>query len=99
MPMIAGTVSVSHTAPTFTASGAGLAKAIFDALRADFYDNAGTDDSKIALLESLAKISNTLASAIVTHITANALVTVNPLGLTVGAAPGPVVGTCTGTIT
>ncbi len=99
MPMLAGTVSVSHTAPAFAATGAGLSKTIFDALRSDLYDDAGTDSSKIAFLESIAKLANTLAGAIVTHITSNALVTVNPLGLVApGGGGGPVTGACSGTV-
>tara|TARA_B100000949_G_C14091283_1_gene370073 strand:- start:87 stop:461 length:375 start_codon:yes stop_codon:yes gene_type:complete len=75
MALAAGTVAVS---PDGTAIGTGLAKAIYDefANPANFLLDTGvpmpTGAAGVPMKKNFAALGNRLASAIVTHITANA---------------------------
>lgn len=81
MPLIPGSVSVTAG----IATGAGLSKEIYDALR------SAQSISAIPLnqtpLAELAKYSNTIAQAVIAHIVTNGLISVNVTGTVAAGIP------------
>jgi hypothetical protein len=106
MPLIGGTVSVTAG----VATGTGLAKAIYDALRSAQGIDAGPQNH--AGLVEMGKVSTALGTTIVDYLKTNATITAAatltvPSGIAVtcppysGAtvAPGTATGTVTSTLT
>jgi hypothetical protein len=79
MPLLAGTVTVAAG----VGAGTGLAKELYDALRADQGIVEGPTMQNP--LTSLAKTCNTIASVVITHFKTNATILATPT-LTVPAA-------------
>jgi len=110
MPMIAGSVTIDPA--TGAASGAGCAKECFDLAIATM-GSFPADPAGAAGKKKVADLCNAIAQGIITHIAANALVSVNvtgtaaaPIAVQVApatgtgatTAPGAVTGSGTGTV-
>lgn len=80
MPLLAGSVSISGAG---VASGAGLSKAIYDALVSAYGMSPGAVPRNVpGAQQQLAVLANVIGQAVIAHIVANALVTV-PAGIAV----------------
>lgn len=89
MPLNAGSVSVTAG----IASGAGLSKELFDALRSA-QGIAQTPDNNTALTE-MGKFATTIATVVINHIKANALVSTNDTGTVAAGIPVATAGSPT----
>lgn len=81
MPLNSGSVSVTAG----IASGTGLAKELFDALRSA-QGIAQTPDNNTALTE-MGKFATTIATVVINHIKANAVVSTNDTGTVAAGIP------------
>lgn len=96
MAMVAGTVTVDASG---NPSGAGLSRAVYDAMAAAFGVDVLAPPSAPAAQQQLAHIANAIGAAVVDHIVANAVVTVAPgIAVTTTGGTGSTTGTGTGSI-
>lgn len=95
MPLIAGSVSINGAG---AASGAGLAKELYDALVSAYGMTPGAHPQNVpGAQQQLAVMANVIGQVVVAHLVANALITVPSTAVATTGTAAAQTGTTTAT--